>query len=97
MIVHALIGGYQLVVVTAAHLHMLAYKTALGSALVVAAWVCIALHYLLTILTPPAMPEAFGTSNGNSDSWNTASTQNVLRQSQINNWTSSLRCVTRPS
>lgn len=59
MVVHAFIGGHQLVGVTAAHLHMLAHKAALGRTLVIAAWVCVALHYLLTILTPPAMPNTF--------------------------------------
>lgn len=55
VVVHALIGGHQLVGVTAADLHMLANQAPLGRALVVAARMFIAFHYLLPVLTPPAL------------------------------------------
>ena len=53
MVVHALICGHQLIVIAAAQLHVLAHKAALRSALVVAAWMLVPFHHLLTILTPP--------------------------------------------
>lgn len=53
VVVHALVGGHQLVGVTAAHLHMLAHQAPLSRALVVAARVLVAFHHLLPILTPP--------------------------------------------
>ena len=59
VVVHALIRGYQLIVIAAAHLHMLAHKTALRSALVIAAWVLVAFHQLLPILAPPETQQQF--------------------------------------
>lgn len=55
VVVHALIGGHQLVGVAAADLHMLAYQAPLGRALVVTARMFIAFHHLLPVLTPPVM------------------------------------------
>ena len=53
VVVHALIRGHQLIMMAAAHLHMLAHKAALRGAFIIAAWVLVPFHHLLPILAPP--------------------------------------------